>query len=320
MKTDTIDQTAVAAPPTLANLFHASNPADAALVPTSNVANGPTPGQQSDTLLNSAIHPAIQSSIHLALSKRPRNGKIARLPKPVRDVVNRMLFNHVPQENIVDALGELGIQVTQRNISNWKTRGGYREWCLAQEHAIALHNHQDNLIDLVRRHDGSELPEVGLQAAATQLSQFFLTPAAAQLLASDPKAYDLRVSMLARITAQLKALQKYRDDCAKNLGYEHDPARIRRNTSGELEKLRQDWSSEYGYSPKDPTIPHRNELPNHADLLHVVPPDPPSIFPMFEEWKAARLRKEAKAAAKAQTEPAAPAVTTSSPHEPAADT
>src|SRR5687768_14460929 len=32
-------------------------------------------------------------TLNSSLPKRPRNGKIARLPKPVRDLVNRMLFN-----------------------------------------------------------------------------------------------------------------------------------------------------------------------------------------------------------------------------------
>src|SRR5207253_4376699 len=56
-----------------------------------------------------------------------RNGKIARLPKLERDMVNRMLHNHVPYPRIVAALDELEIKVTERNISNWKTRGGYQE-------------------------------------------------------------------------------------------------------------------------------------------------------------------------------------------------
>src|SRR5688572_14636964 len=211
--------------------FSAVPPADTALVSRSDGAGTPVPAP---------------------VPKKPRNGKIARLPKPVRDVVNRMLSNNVPQENIVGALEEIGIQVTQRNISNWKTHGGYREWCLAQQHALQLHLHQDNLVDLLRRHDASELPEVGLQAAATELSQFFLTPAASQLLAADPKAYDLRLSMLGRISTQLKALQKYRDDCARGLGRTEDPARIRHDTNGELAKLRHDWSSRVGNSAKDP--------------------------------------------------------------------
>src|SRR4051794_39650389 len=231
MKTDTLNQRSSPtqqlheSPSGLEALLNAPNPTDTALVPMSDTAstqasNSSThPPIQPSAHPSLAHHPLIHSSNHPSGTRMPRNGKIARLPKPVRDIVNRMLFQHIPQERIAEALDEIGIHVTQRNISNWKTHGGYREWRLAQEHAIQLHVHQDNLIDLIRRHDGSELPEVGLQAAATQLSQFFLTPAAGQLLASDPKAYDLRVATLARISAQLKALQKYRDDCIKNVSF-----------------------------------------------------------------------------------------------------
>src|SRR5882762_3246113 len=65
-----------------------------------------------------------------------RNGKIARLPKLERDLVNRMLYNNLPHSKIAAALDEIGIRVTQRNISNWKTRGGYNEWCAEQERQL----------------------------------------------------------------------------------------------------------------------------------------------------------------------------------------
>src|SRR5262245_20967400 len=67
---------------------------------------------------------------HLAPSIQPprrkltRNGKVARLSYLQRDMVNRMLRNNRSHEKIVDALGEVGVVVTRRNISNWKTRGG----------------------------------------------------------------------------------------------------------------------------------------------------------------------------------------------------
>ena len=286
MKTDTLEQNPVGvhapACSPLATLFNTPDPADTALVPAA--ASG------------SALTIPQPCSLIPQPSKKPRNGKIARLPKPVRDTVNRMLFNHVPQERIVGALEEIGFNVTQRNISNWKTQGGYREWCLAQEYAIQLHNHQDNLLDTIRRHDASELPEIGLQAAATQLSQFFLTPDAAKLLASNPEEYERRVSMLNRVSAQLKGLQKYRDDCARSLGPKHNPARIRCDTSGEMEKLRADWSSTVGNSPEDPTMPHRNELPDHRELLHVAPP-PPKPFLTIEDLAELNRRQAAKAAA-----------------------
>ena len=252
MKTDLATQPLT--PSTALNtLLNTPNPTDAALVtPTS---------------------PALARSTAAALSlaqpsRKPRNGKIARLPKPVRDVVNRMLFHHIPQEQIVAALHELGIKVTQSNLSNWKTHGGYDEWRLAQEHAIQLRLHQDNLLDLLRRYDASELPEVGLQVAATQISQFFLTPEARQLLASNPSEYERRVAMLTRISHQVKALQKSRDDAAKALGPDHDPDRIRSETCDSLERLTDSFTAEIGDSPKDPDIPHRNRLPNANDLFN----------------------------------------------------
>ena len=196
--------------------------------------------------------------------RRTRNGKIARLAKPERDMVNRMIFNNVPHERIVLALECCGVKVTRRNISNWKTRGGYREWRLAQEHALQTQLHQDNLVDLLRRERASELPEVGLQAAATQLTQFFLKPEAAQLLCSDPKEYNRRLAMLGKVAVQLKALQQYRDDCAKGLGYKQDPEHIRQKTEEQLEDLREMYSGAPSPDIRTPNAPHRNFIPKSS--------------------------------------------------------
>src|SRR6516165_10354700 len=45
-----------------------------------------------------------------ALRPRTRNGKVARLPFPQRDMINRMLRNNIPHSRIVDALDEHGIK------------------------------------------------------------------------------------------------------------------------------------------------------------------------------------------------------------------
>src|SRR5688500_9947109 len=77
----------------LSALFNAPTPADPALVSQNDAAGN----------ANSDNHPTIQPSInplmHLSIDPphtgRTRNGKIARLPKPVRDLINRMLFNNL---------------------------------------------------------------------------------------------------------------------------------------------------------------------------------------------------------------------------------
>jgi hypothetical protein len=56
--------------------------------------------------------------------RRRRNGKVASLPKPQRDLVNRMLEDGVAYKEIVAALAQLGHTVSSRNISNWY-QGGY---------------------------------------------------------------------------------------------------------------------------------------------------------------------------------------------------
>src|SRR5258706_2858511 len=149
-------------------------------------------------------------------SPHMRNGKIARLPKLERDLVNRMLFNHIPYEKIVGALGEHSITVTQRNISNWKTRGGYKEWCAEQERQLQLSSLQDHLTDYLRKNDAGQLSEVGLQVAATQLSLSLLRPETAQQLAADPQKYSQVIDMLCRLSTQIQALQKDRNEAVKN--------------------------------------------------------------------------------------------------------
>jgi hypothetical protein len=156
-----------------------------------------------------------------------RNGRVASLPKTPRDMVNRMLWNSVPYKNIVGALSELGFTVTERNISNWAT-GGYLEWSLAQEHVLQNRTNQDHLVDFLRRDDAQELGEVGMQAAATRLSQVLL-----QKLAStdDPEAhlenYSRLVDLLCRLNREIAATQKQRDDSRRTLGREYDPVLVK---------------------------------------------------------------------------------------------
>jgi hypothetical protein len=196
---------------------------------------------------------------------KTRNGKIARLPCLVRDMVNRMLRNNIPHPKIVDALDEHGITVTQRNVSNWKTRGGYREWCAQQDQALETHLSQDNLIGHLRTTDATQLSEVGLQLAATQLSQLFLKQDASKQLTADPEKFSTAVNALCRLNRQLYRLQKYRDDSARELGYKHDPERLKREAEKDLEITRNVYSAaKLGQSIHEPDIPHRNFIPKSS--------------------------------------------------------
>jgi hypothetical protein len=220
----------------------------------------------SEALSSEPTNLSIHESNHPSAAPRKvsRNGKIARLPYQIRDMVNRMLRNNIAHSKIVGALDEHGITVTQRNVSNWKTRGGYREWCAQQDLALETHLAQDNLIGHLRTTDATQLSEVGLQLAATQLSQLFLKQGASEQLAADPDKFATAINALCRLNRQLYRLQKYRDDSARELGYKHNPERIKRETEEDLECTRNVYSS---FIPKnapiDPEVPHRNFIPKN---------------------------------------------------------
>jgi hypothetical protein len=156
-----------------------------------------------------------------------RTGRVASLPRLQRDMVNRMLWNGVPYKNIVAALDDSGFAVNERNISNWAT-GGYLEWRLEQEAVLQNRLDQDHLLDFLRRDDAPELPEVGLQAAATRLSQVLLQKLARS---EDPEAnldnYSRMIDLLCRLNREISITQKQRDDSRRTLGPEYDPARVK---------------------------------------------------------------------------------------------
>ncbi len=160
-----------------------------------------------------------------AKRKTRRHGRVASLPKIQRDMVNRMLWNGVPYKNIVTALDDAGYTLIERNISNWAT-GGYLEWRLEQEAVLDNRLNQDHLLDFLRRDDAPELPEVGLQAAATRLSQVLLQKLAH---ADDPEAnlanYTKMIDLLCRLNREISATQKQRDDSRRTLGPQHNPVK-----------------------------------------------------------------------------------------------
>jgi len=217
--------------------------------------------------------------------KTRRTGRVACLPKRQHDMVNRMLWNNIPYKNIVAALGEAGYSATERNISNWAT-GGHLEWRLTQEHVLQNRLDQDQLVDFLRRDDAGDLPEVGLQAAATRLSQVLLQKLSQ---ADNPEAnldtYSKMVDLLCRLNREIAATQKMRDASRRTLGKEYDPIRVK--DQEHLDAI--EWERYYSDPPRDSKLPKPTETPN-------LPAIPTATFMAeqaaeWEETRAAMTRK-----------------------------
>ncbi len=210
-----------------------------------------------------------------------RRGRIARLPKIQRDMVGNMVRNAVPYKNIALALGECGYTITERNISNWVTRGGYLEWQLQQDLVLQNRLDQDHLVAHLRRDDASELAEVGFQSAATRLSQIFLQKLAkADDVERNLPAFSQMVDMLCRLNREICALQKQRDDARRSLGPEFDPARIKEMDEGSA------IAHERYYS--DPPAESELAKPKTPPLL---PAEPTSDFLAQQDREAEEARK-----------------------------
>ena len=79
-----------------------------------------------------------------------RTGKIARLPRDIREQINRQLHNGELGTNLVDWLNALtkvqavlkaefeGRPISEQNLSEWKA-GGYRDWMTQQEALDMIH-------------------------------------------------------------------------------------------------------------------------------------------------------------------------------------
>ena len=96
------------------------------------------------------------------------NGKIARLPKVVRDQVNQMLLDGVPYADIIQRLGDHGHDLNVAHIGEWKRRG-YQDWLLQQEWLDRMTSKTSFSTDILNAPETSGLHEAGLRFAAAQM-------------------------------------------------------------------------------------------------------------------------------------------------------
>jgi hypothetical protein len=143
------------------------------------------------------------------------NGKIARLPKVLRDQVNRMLDDGVSYKAIIEKLEQstdppLPYKLLEINISRWKDNG-YQRYLRHQEWRDQLRILRENGSDMSELADGPKFQETLIQIALTEMFRVLQEGE----LKPDSLNYIRLFNALARLNREALGLRKYNDLLAK---------------------------------------------------------------------------------------------------------
>ncbi len=143
--------------------------------------------------------------------------KIAKLPKPLRDLINSSLDDGLPAKEIIQKLEAstnppLPYPISAANISGWKTTG-YMRYLAHQDHLDSIEASREAALEMVATNNLS-LPQATLQVIASQCFQILgeFSPAAVkQKLAEDPLKYTSFLHVFARLTREIVHLEKFQE-------------------------------------------------------------------------------------------------------------
>lgn len=111
-----------------------------------------------------------------------RRGKIAHLPKELREQINLMIQDNVPSRKIIAFLSVRGhLHISDVNISDWihgdrRGSSGYNDWLREREQLSAMQSRREFARELVRQGEGHHLHEATRLMAAAQLSEVMGLP------------------------------------------------------------------------------------------------------------------------------------------------
>jgi hypothetical protein len=145
-------------------------------------------------------------------------GKVARLPKAIRDQLNNMILDGVPYPEIIERLGEQAKHLKPDHIHQWK-KHGYQNWLVEREWLELISSKAEFSADILAAPDSSGLHEAGLRIAASQmfdqLMRFTAVSPESSEAAGQPEIFARLVNALSRLTREALNFQKYRDASAK---------------------------------------------------------------------------------------------------------
>ena len=143
-----------------------------------------------------------------------RTGVIARMPRAVRDEVNRMLDDGSSYPKIIEWLTANGHPgVNKDHISNWKD-GGYQDWVEVQLELARQEKTRELSYEIATANEGSKTQEAAIQVAANFLFQVFRkfdSEKLAKELDLDPKHIPTVLNAFTRLNRRATDLDLIKD-------------------------------------------------------------------------------------------------------------
>jgi len=209
---------------------------------------------------NTSINTQNLAPISVLKRKRRPHGKIAELPKAIRDQINQMLDDGLSFRKIAEELKASNANlpegsISKSGISRWHDNG-YQRHLELQERLTMVRANREASLDMVNDGDTTTLPEADLQLIASQYYDIFAQNQAhiiKQKLAEDPLHYPRFLNAFARLTREILKLKTYRELREKEKAAELkrlDPNRkLNQNESAALMKLWNDFFLGEDYDP-----------------------------------------------------------------------
>jgi hypothetical protein len=143
-------------------------------------------------------------------SGHKRNGKIARLPKVLRDKINQWLDDGRTYPQIIKDLGDDAKDLKPGHFSEWR-KGGYQDYLRRQDWRDDLRITRESGSEMDEFSDGPKFQETLVQVALTEIFRVLQQ----RELKPDSLNFIRLFNALARLNREALGLRKYNDLLAK---------------------------------------------------------------------------------------------------------
>ena len=204
---------------------------------------------------------------------RRRIGKVARLPKEVRDHLNYMIRDGLPHARIILNLGDYGKGLNKDNIINWE-KGGYKEWLTDRIWLDEMFSKLEFARDMLQDPDSQRLREAGLVIAVKQmygLIQKFEPASFLKQLADEPNNYSRILNSLSKLAEVGLRYDRERTETTRTVAREGDKSKKAAGLTDDLLRQYEDEFKLLRRPPKGAEL--RQERPGETS----APPDQQKI-------------------------------------------